>query len=268
MDATLSKAALEFFGKCDLAKGLTGQTPENGTQCWLFNMDENGRLNAKCAKCPYSAELQTTEAIRFEERPLIAVIVLPQELSEKQIPELKKVIDTLLPKDKKALVFDSRALEQIHTGALGLLLRTYKTLKERKSEFFLIQPGDLFMALLRSTKLSKILPIARSAEEVEEYLNKQDEAVKSGEAKRKEEERLQRAKEQETLRCYDFWKGHNTQNATPCAVCHYKASASKRPCWIIDSQIEGITFEYTNEECLDCNYYQRLNPNSDVQELL
>jgi len=267
MEPKLTKGALDFFNACDLAKSMTGKTPEAGTQCWIFNMDDSGRVHRKCEKCPYMAEFQKTEAIRCEEKPAYALISLPEELTEKRLPEFKKIIDGLLAKNSKVLLLDCAALQQMSTPVLGIILRTFKILKEKQGELYLLNPTDTFTALLRSTMLIKILPFATSPEEVENRLRQRDEEVKSGEARRKEEEKIKLKQEAETLRCWDFWKGHHPKNATPCAICHYKASGSSRPCWVVVGEIEGLTFEYINEDCLDCQYYIKLNPEGDVEEI-
>jgi hypothetical protein len=151
--------------------------------------------------------------------------------------------------------------------ALGIMLHSFKMLKEKSGEIFLLNPTDSFTALLRSTMLIKILPFARSAEEAEARIKRKEEEIKTGEARRKEEETQKRKKEAETLRCWDFWKGHHPNNATPCEICHYKVSGSRSPCWNVVGEIEGLTFEYINEECLDCQYYIRLNPEGHVEEI-
>lgn len=268
MDVKLTKSALDFFGACDLAKSMTGSTPEPGTQCWILLLDDAGRPNKKCEKCPYFLEFQPKSALDVLDNPAYTLITLQGEIGEKQLPELKKLIDTSVAKAKPALLLDGSALTELHHAGLGMLLRAYKAVKDRKNEFFLLSPNEYFTGLLRSTMLIKILPLARSAEEVESYLQKKEESVKSGEAQRKEAEKQKRRQEAETLRCWDFFKGHNPKNATACAVCHYKASSPARPCWIVINEIEGVSFEYINEDCLDCPYYLKLNPDADVQEVL
>jgi anti-anti-sigma factor len=268
MEMKLTKGAVDFFNACDLAKSLTGKTPETGTQCWIYNMDEASRVNKKCEKCPYYNEFLKTEPLRLEEKGNYSLITLPAEIDEKRLPELRKLLDTALARSVKTLLLECSSLQQVSTLALGLILRTYKLLKEKSGELYILNPTEIFTSLLRSTMLSKILPTARSAEEVVALLQKKEDEIKSGEAKRKEEELAKRKKEAETLRCFEYWKGQNPANATPCSVCHFKVSGSTRPCWIVVGEIEGITFEYVNEDCLDCKYYIKVNPNADVHEIV
>lgn len=267
MENNLTKSAIDFFSACDLAKSLTGKTPEAGTQCWIYNMDDTGHLNRKCEKCPYYSGFQKPETIRLEETPAYCLITLPESLSEKGLPELRKALDTLLQKSVKVILLNCASLQQVTTPALGIILRTFKAQKEKGGEFFLIAPSDPLQMLLRSTMLAKVLPAARSVTDVEELLARKAEEIKSGEARRKEEEKLQRKKEAESLRCWEYWKGQHIKNATPCSICHYKVSGATSPCWMVVGEIEGIRFEYINEDCLDCAYYQKLNPGADVQEI-
>lgn len=268
MENNLTRSAVDFFIACDLAKSLTGKTPESGTQCWIYNMDEAGRLNRKCEKCPYYSEFQKPETIGLEEKPAYALVKLPQTLTEKGLPDLRKILDGLVLKNARVVMLDCDKLEQVSTPALSVILRAFKLLKEKGGEFFLLNPTESFNTLLRSTMLIKVLPMARSAVEVEAMLARKAEEIKSGEAKRKEEEMLNKKKKAESLRCFEFWKGHHIKNATPCSICHYKVSGSISPCWTVSGEIEGITFEYTNEDCLDCSYYLKLNPDGDVQEII
>ncbi len=268
MDFDLTKGAVAFFNACDLAKSLTGKTPETGTQCWIFNMDDSGHLNHKCEKCQYYKEFQKPETIRVEKKANLSLVFLPESMTEKGLPDLKKVFDGLINEGAKFVAVDCSSTKQINPQVLGTILRAFKSTREKGGEFFLLNPATPVAELLRSTMLIKIIPLSRSADDVERLIQEKEIEIKTGEAKRKAEEEEKKKKEAETLRCWDFWKGHNTNNATPCAVCHYKMTGATIPCWMIIGEIEGVTFEYINEECLDCRYYQKLNPEADAQKIL
>ncbi|MFH0920786.1 MAG: STAS domain-containing protein [Fibrobacterota bacterium] len=264
MDVRLSKSASDFFGACELAKSITGETPNPGTQCWIFVMDDNGGLNRQCEKCPYRTELTPESSVTVAENGNAVTITLKGEINEKRALELKKIMDAQL-KTKTGVFVDCAGLSQIEPVALGILLRTYKILKEKNNEFFLIAPSDALLAVLQSTMLIKIMPAVRSMDEASHFINKKQEAVRTGEAKAQEEAKIKRLEEAKSVRCWDYFKGQNPQNATPCMVCHYKASGSGQPCWIIQGEIEGTTFEYVNEDCLTCDYFLKFNPEGDVE---
>lgn len=263
-----SENSKKYFKTCDLAKSITGQTPKIGTQCWIFVEDETGRLNKQCEKCPYFNEIQKEDEIKVEEKEKYAVIYLENIFKNNRVSELKKKLDTELEKGKNVLLLDCSKLVNIPDQGLGVILRTFKTLKEKKGELFLLNPSETLVSMLNSTMLFKILPVISSVSEAEEILRKKEEEIKTGEEKRKAERKRILLHEAHTLRCWDFFKGHNPHNATGCAECHYKASGSKRPCWMVIGNVDGIIFEYLNEECAGCAYFRKFNPRGEIEELL
>jgi len=264
MEVRLSKTSADYFNACELAKSITSETPNPGTQCWIFVMDDSGALNRQCEKCPYHAELTPESSVKTAENGASVTVTLKGEISEKRAVELKKIMDAQL-KTKSSIFVDCAGLTQIEPVALGILLRTYKLLKEKQGDFFLISPSDAMLAVLQSTLLIKIIPAVRSMDEAAHFIRKKEEAIRTGEARAQEEAKKKRLEEAKTVRCWEFFKGQNPQNATPCDVCHYKATGSAQPCWIIQSEIEGTTFEFVNEDCLVCDYFLKFNPEGDVE---
>jgi len=123
--------------------------------------------------------------------------------------------------------------------------------------------------------LIKILPVASSESAVESQILKKEAEVASGEAAAKEQKRLKQLEEAKkkleavkASRCWEFFKGQNPRNVTACSECHYKAmGGNDHPCWIVVGEVEGITFEYVNEDCFECEFYEKHHPDDDVIEL-
>ncbi|MBL8028605.1 MAG: STAS domain-containing protein [Fibrobacteres bacterium] len=266
MSVKLSTASLTALNGCDIAKSLTGQVPEPGTTCWVYNMDDSGRLHKKCEKCPYLLEMQAPCNVTFSDKGGIGVITITGNVSETALPTLKKIADSSVSSEK-ALAVDCSGVTAMCSPSLGLLLRLYKARKEKSSPFFLVAPSTGLLELLRSTMLIKVMPVVRDFTEVENAINKLAEDIKTGELRRKQEEEKKKLEEAATLRCWEYYKGQHPKNATPCAVCYYKASNSKNPCWVIIGNIDGVEFDYVDEDCLDCQYYLKLNPDADVIQI-
>ena len=64
--------------------------------------------------------------------------------------------------------------------------------------------------------------------------------------------------------CWVFWKNHNPKNATTCDECFKKIKPTGKPCWIVDGMIEGISFQYVDEDCESCHYFEEF---AGAQEL-
>jgi anti-anti-sigma factor len=285
MAESISSNAKSAFESCELAKSLTGALPEPGTQCWLFVQDDAGRLNKKCGKCPYYLEFQEAETVRVEYAEGEAVVFLKGLFTEKRVSELKAVLEGVMAKAVNTVCLDCSSLGQLpHTG-LGVMLQCFKALKAKNRHFFIINPQAPFKAELESTKLIKIFPMAATVEAARQVVRKHEaemrkreeerrakearerEEARAKEARAREEKKKQRMEEAKTMRCWIFFKGQNPKNATPCSACHYKASGSDRHCWMVVGEIDGVTFEYIEEECMSCAYYIKFNPKSHVEAL-
>ena len=191
MEVRLSKTSADYFNACELAKSITSETPNPGTQCWIFVMDDSGALNRQCEKCPYHAELTPESSVKTAENGASVTVTLKGEISEKRAVELKKIMDAQL-KTKSSIFVDCAGLTQIEPVALGILLRTYKLLKEKQGDFFLISPSDAMLAVLQSTLLIKIIPAVRSMDEAAHFIRKKEEAIRTGEARAQEEAKKKR----------------------------------------------------------------------------
>ena len=55
--------------------------------------------------------------------------------------------------------------------------------------------------------------------------------------------------------CFDYWHGKNPKNADNCNDCFKRIKPTSRPCWLIESNSNGVVMQYVNEECVDCDYY-------------
>jgi anti-anti-sigma factor len=266
MGNKFSTASLSALAACDIAKSLTGETPEAGTTCWVYNMDDSGKLHKKCEKCPYLQEMQAPCNVTYADKGGIGLITITGNVSESALSSLKKAADSSIA-SSKALAVDCSGVSGMCSPALGLLLRLHKSRKEKTSPFFIVAPSGSLLELLRATMLIKVMPVVRDMSDFENAMNKLAEDIKTGELRRKEEEAKKKLEEAATLRCWEYFKGQHPKNATPCAVCHYKNSGSNRPCWVVIGNIDGVEFDYIDEDCLDCSYYLKLNPDADVIEI-
>ncbi|OGJ88773.1 MAG: hypothetical protein A2268_08545 [Candidatus Raymondbacteria bacterium RifOxyA12_full_50_37] len=267
MAQQISAAARSFLESCALAKAITGESPQLGTKCWMVYQDENGSLRKECAKCPYAAESLKGDSISVDQHDTHTVVSLGETLNDKRILELKKILEGLLAKEIKTIFLDCSSLIAIHSGGLGVVLRAFKEQKEKKRNLFLVNPTPAVTAILESTLLSRVFQSVLSIENTLNVLGRKEEEERSGEAQRKEEERKKQLEEARSIRCWDFFKGHNPANATACAECYYKHANAERPCWLIVGQVEGVEFEYISEDCLSCPYFLKFNPEGTLEAI-
>ena len=90
----------------------------------------------------------------------------------------------------------------------------------------------------------------RSAKEAFDSVKKKQ----VGEVARKQAE-VEAAKPKERPPCREYFKNHNPRNATTCDKCFRKINPTNEPCWIVDGIIEGVSFQYVNDECEDCPHF-------------
>lgn len=268
MDINISENARQAFESCDLNKSITGKTPDTGTQCWIFYQDEKGSYNKTCLKCSYFKEFEEKSEIQYNLlENKTSHIILSGFINDKQSTNFKNTLEKAKLDKSQWILVDFSDAQKTSTPILGVLLRFYKSLDKNKvSLFVILKSGDVH-TLFEITKLSRILPIVSDIEDANIRIDQHKQAVIQGEIEKKKQQKQKALEQAKTLKCWVFFNGQNPNNATSCEICHFKASGSNKPCWLIKGEIEGVEFEYTNEGCHDCSYYLKFNPDIEVQEL-
>jgi hypothetical protein len=101
--------------------------------------------------------------------------------------------------------------------------------------------GIISYKSIQTASKKKIESLENEAKEVLAASKKEAEAAKIAARKRPS--------------CWEYFNNHNPKNATKCDECYRKATQNTSPCWIVDGHIEGISFQFICEDCLECSYF-------------
>ncbi|MFP4522513.1 MAG: STAS domain-containing protein [Fibrobacterota bacterium] len=157
------------------------------------------------------------------------------------------------------LIVNLTETENIYTVGLAELVKAYKKCAEADRKMVLVVSSPNIYSLFEAAKLDRIMDIVRTPEKAAEIITGHEKEVAGGElAKRKEREEEVKKKIKQTP-CWEYWNGKNPSNLNSCVDCYYRVSGTERPCWIIQGEIEGVSFEYVSEECLECGFYKLNN---------
>jgi hypothetical protein len=122
---------------------------------------------------------------------------------------------------------------------------------------------DYLLTIFQSSKLTKILHFAPEKAAAMQLFDaakrkREEAALRAAEAARKAAEPVMPAPPQRKkfIPCWEYWNNRNPRNATTCEECFHRQNPKGRPCWIIDGDVEGVTFQFVNESCADCRYFE------------
>jgi len=184
----------------------------------------------------------------------VAIVTCEGVLNEEKTRALENVWETLKKNGKTKVLLRLASLNNVYSCGLGLLIRIHKETSSAKGLLVLQGAQGYVQAVLEASKLNKIIKIAADAQQAAdifaELKRKEEEAAKPKEIAKPPEPPKERPP------CFVYFKNHNPRNATNCDECSKKISPSNQPCWIVEGDMEGITFQYVNEDCVDCPYFE------------
>ena len=224
-------------------------------KCWVIKgayQEENKAQLKKCRRCTYYNAMQKNSSIASDCSNDETIITCNGSLNNDQTRALETVWNKLTQNSKWKIILDITLVNNIYSCGLGLLVKMHKDVEAKKGMMVITGAQGYVLAIFNSTKLSRIFHMApdrRAAlEKLDEFRRKQEEALKKIETP-------VNIPPKKRIPCWQYWEGHNPKNATRCDECFKKVSPSKEPCWIVEGMIEGISFQYVNEECEGCSYF-------------
>ncbi len=231
----------------------------DGVKCWILNgafQKGNRAQLEKCQACPYyKANTQETQIVQTE-RTRTTIISVSGAINNNRARALEDVLASLLEKKRFHVVLNLADVNNIYSCGLGTIIRMHKDLVARGGMLVVSNPQPYVFSIFESTKLTRFLKIAEKepdalalVDQVFDTRRKETEAVET--SKKKQAEQQQRASQP----CWEFWKNRNPKNANTCDECFRKQSKSAKPCWVVEGSVEGVSFQYVNEDCEGCQYY-------------
>lgn len=238
-------------------------------KCWVIKgvyQDENREQLQKCRKCQYYQKIHQNTGITSSLSSDVAVVTCEGSINNDKTRALDQVWSGLKKNGKYKVLMDISNVTNIYSCGLGELIKIHKEAEANKGVLLLVGAQQTVHRIITGTKLDRILRFAAD----------QDAAVKFfQDMKKKESEAIEAASKpapppprvvKTRIPCWVYWKGKNPKNASHCDDCYKKITNSKDPCWIVEGMVEGILFQYVNEECIGCKYFNEFCDSTDYSE--
>jgi anti-anti-sigma factor len=244
-------------------------------KCWVIKgtYHEEGRAQ-KCRKCNYYIALNREAGIQASHETDLAVVSCSGTINYEKTGALSQVWEALKKHKKHKVILDVSNVNNIYSCGLSMLVKMHKEAAEGNGMLVVVGGRDHLHQILHSSRLSKILhlapeqtsgrelfdAIARKKEE--EQRQKEAATTKAAEQARQEARLAAEAAKPKPpppkrfVRCWEYWQGQNPNNATNCNECFHKLNPKAQACWVIEGLVEGVTFHFVNESCLDCAYFE------------
>lgn len=262
----LSKQPKEVCENCFVYKTYPKQKDLENIKCWIMNgayQKGNKEQLHQCIQCNYYKEMNKDCGVSLKDMKEVSLVTVNGVLNNDRSEGLAKVCAQLVENKKFFVILDLNQTDNIYSCGLGTIIRIHQDLAAKGGALYVVKASSYVMNLFESTKLSRFLNIKKKESDAIAALKGGIQSKK--EEKEKEQAVEQQAKEEEkkkTLKCWEYWKGQNPKNASSCEECYKKISDSGKACWLVEGAVEGVSFQYVNEECEDCEYYKLHNSES------
>ena len=224
-------------------------------KCWVLKgvyQKENREQLERCHSCSYYLLMHEESAIVSDFDTDVAVITLEGVLNNDRTRALEKVWGAVLESGKTMILLRMEKVNNVYSCGLGMLVKIHKEARAASGMLVLCGLHGYVMTLLESTRLNRILNIAPDAGAARGLFDEERRRCDAAAQDRADEDEPSRVRPH----CFEYWNNHNPRNATSCDDCFRKIKPTDDPCWIVEGIIEGVSFQYVNEECESCPYFQ------------
>ncbi len=236
-------------------------------KCWIMKgaySEENRKQYDKCLKCAYYAAMNKESGIVSDADADLAIISGEGAINNDRNKALEKTWQTLKGHAKAYVLLDLSRVNNIYSSGLGTIITIHKETQAMGGLLVVLCPEGYVKNLFQVTKLSRILKLTANLRDAHSAIgaHKQLQAKKAAPTPAAKEPPRQNQPPKERVPCHVYWKNKNPRNATTCDECFKKIKPSQQPCWVVDGMIEGISFQYINEDCEPCPYFEEFGKKS------
>jgi anti-sigma B factor antagonist len=244
----------------------------DNVKCWVLKgayQEESGAQLKRCRQCAYFITMNQDSGIASDTDTDVATVTCEGTVNAERTKALEKVWENLRQHNRVKIILDITRVNNIYSCGLGAIIKIHKESLAAKGLLVVVAVDGYVTNLFSVTKLSRLLRIVknhRDAHDIFDALKNRDAEMQKKVAAVAAETAaaVKPAKPKERPSCWVYWKNHNPANATTCDECFKKIKPTGQPCWIVDGMIEGISFQYVDEECESCKYFEEF---SGVTEL-
>jgi anti-anti-sigma factor len=231
-------------------------------KCWIiknvYHPDQKQQL-AKCKKCNYFLQMNKSSGVSSDTMQATAIIKCTGPLNNDRVRALEKVWETVKKSGKKHFIIDMADVSNVYSCAIGLIVKIHTEIEQLNGRLIISGAQDFTLSLLKTVHVDKMIQFESDTSEAlnafDELIKRQEEEIRLKEEAVKEAEAAKIAARKRPP-CWEHFNNHNPKNATKCDECFRKATQNTSPCWIVDGHIEGISFQFICEDCLECSYFE------------
>jgi anti-sigma B factor antagonist len=225
-------------------------------QCWVLKnvfQQEDQELIKKCLSCKYYVMMKKGKELVTDYDAELALIACEGTINEDKMLAIGEVWERLKKNNKTKVILNLAKVTNIYSAGLGIIVKIHKEAQDRGGKLVVAGAGGYVQVTFESTRVARLLALAPDVAAAREIFE---------EIRKKQEAEVQAVKAPPPLPpkqrppCWEFHHNHNPRNATLCDECFRKINPSKDPCWIVEGNIEGVSFQYVNEDCESCDYYR------------
>lgn len=241
-------------------------------KCWILKgmyHEEDKGQREKCKKCGYYITINHETGLVTEHSADVAIISCSGVVNYEKTQSIEKVWETLKNNKKYRVVFDISNVSIIYSCGLSILVKIHKETHAHHGMLVIVAGRDQLHHIFHSIKLTKVFHFAPDKKAAVEYFaayarKKEAEVQAAAEVALKAAEAAQAAAEaakpkpepKKFVRCWEYWNNRNPKNATTCDECFTKLTPSNKPCWVVEGLVEGVSFQFINDECVECGYFE------------
>jgi anti-sigma B factor antagonist len=233
-------------------------------KCWIIKgayQKENVEQRQKCGQCAYYLKMQENSGVTSRLTSDIAIITIDGSVNNNKTRALDQVWQNLFQNRQFKILLDLSKVNFIYSCGLGQLVKIHKEAVENGGIVVLLGMSEEILKILQSAKLTKLFHIAANQKQAiaffDEFKKKIDAQLKASQPQPQEIVSAPAKEPPKWIPCWEYWKDHNPKNATKCDECYKKASQSQAPCWLVEGFVEGVSFQFVNEECHTCPYFEK-----------
>jgi len=250
------------------------ETPDDfeKVKCWVLKgayQQENKAQLKKCQKCKYFIMMNRETGVASDFDADLAVITCEGVLNNDRTKALEKVWDDLKKAGKYKVLLRMKAVSNIYSCGLGIIIKIHKESSLNNGMLVVEGVHGYVETVFTSARLDRILNRAKDIREAKEFFEtlKTPEPTVEGEPVSEDKiEPNEADTPKERPPCYVYWQNNNPHNANNCDDCFKKIKPSEDPCWIVEGVIEGVSFQYVNEDCEQCPYFKEFGSSAQVSE--
>lgn len=97
---------------------------------------------------------------------IFRVLKISEQIVIEDLQELKQLIDGYIERDEKYIAVNFCEASYLFSGAIGILVGTYKLLHDRAGELCLIEPKSDIIDLLKTMGIDSLIPVFGSEKDL------------------------------------------------------------------------------------------------------